>query len=82
MKIDVERLKEIVGEERVRDNIADLYVYGSDASVHEANPSVVVRPETVGAVQEIVRYANACSIPVIARGAGSGASGHTVPIDG
>jgi glycolate oxidase len=82
MKIDIERLKDIVGATRVRDNIADLYVYGSDSSVHEANPSVVVRPETAAAVQEIVRYANAGSIPVIARGAGSGASGHTVPIDG
>jgi len=82
MKIDVERLKEIVGEKNVRDNIADLYVYGSDSSVHEATPSVIVRPETVEEVREVVRYANAGLIPVIARGAGSGASGHTVPIDG
>jgi glycolate oxidase len=82
MEIDVERLKEIVGEKNVRENIADLYVYGSDSSVHEAIPSVVVRPETAKEVQEIVRYANAGPIPVIARGAGSGTSGHTVPIDG
>jgi len=82
MEIDVERLKEIVGEKNVRENIADLYVYGSDSSVHEAIPSVVVRPETAKAVQEIVRYANTGLIPVIARGAGSGTSGHTVPIDG
>ena len=82
MDIDVKRLKEIVGEEDVRDDIADLYVYGSDASVHEANPSVVVRPETVEEVQGIVRYANAELVPLIARGAGSGASGQTVPIDG
>ena len=82
MEIDVERLKEIVGKENIRENIADLYVYGSDSSVHEAIPSVVVRPETTKAVQEIVRYANAGLIPVIARGAGSGTSGHTVPIDG
>jgi len=82
MKIDIERLKEIVGEKNVRDNIADLYVYGSDSSVHEASPSVVVRPEIVEEIQKIVRYANAELIPVIARGAGSGASGHTVPIDG
>jgi len=82
MEIDVRRLQEIVGEEDVRDNAADLYVYGSDASVHEASPSVVVRPETVEEVQAIVRYANAQLVPVIARGAGSGASGQAVPIDG
>jgi glycolate oxidase len=82
MEINVGRLKEIVEEKNVRDNIADLYVYGSDSSVHEANPSVVVRPETIEEVREIVRYANTELIPVIARGAGSGTSGHTVPIDG
>ncbi len=82
MEIDVERLRKIVGKEDIRDHIADLYVYGSDSSVHEANPSVVVRPETVEEVQEIVRYANRALIPVTARGAGSGTSGHAVPIDG
>jgi glycolate oxidase len=82
MKIDIERLKGIVGGGNVRENMADLYVYGSDASVHQSTPSVVVRPETTEEVQEIVRYANAELIPVVARGAGSGASGNCVPIDG
>lgn len=82
MKIDIKILKDIVGENNVREDIADLYVYGSDSSVHEATPSVVVRPETVKQVQEIVCYANDKLIPVVARGAGSGTSGHSVPIDG
>jgi len=82
MKVDVEKLKMIVGEDNVSDNITDLYVYSSDASVHQAMPSVVVRPNTVEEVQRIMRYANNSRIPVIPRGAGSGTSGHTVPIDG
>ena len=82
MHIDVKKLKELVGEENVRDNIAELYVYGSDSSVHQANPSVVVRPRTIEEVRGIMRHANAELIPVIARGAGSGMSGHAVPIDG
>ena len=41
MKIDVNKLKEIVGENNVRDNIADLYVYSSDASVHSSKPDAV-----------------------------------------
>ncbi|MFP3898674.1 MAG: FAD-binding oxidoreductase [Dehalococcoidia bacterium] len=82
MEIEVRRLQELVGEENVRDNAADLYVYGSDSSVHEASPSVVIRPETIDEVRELVRYANSRLIPVTARGAGSGASGHTVPIYG
>ena len=82
MKIDVKKLKEIVGENNVSDDVADLYVYGSDASVHHAIPTVVVRPKTVEEVQRIMRYANRNKIPVVPRGAGSSTSGHTVPIDG
>lgn len=82
MRVDSERLRSIVGEDDIRDDPADLYIYGSDASVHEALPWMVVRPKTIEEVQQIMRYANAELIPVIPRGAGSGMSGHTVPIDG
>ncbi|RKX71084.1 2-hydroxy-acid oxidase [candidate division WOR-3 bacterium] len=82
MKIDLDRLKDIVGEDNIRNNAADLYIYGSDASVHVATPWVVVQPKKISEVQDILRYANEELIPVIPRGAGSGMSGHTVPIDG
>ena len=82
MKIDIEKLNNIAGENNVSNNIADLYAYSSDASVHQAMPTVVVRPNTIEEVQKIMRYANKNKIPVIPRGAGSGTSGHTVPIDG
>ncbi len=82
MKIDLEKLKGIVGQDNIKNDIADLYVYGSDSSVHKALASVVVRPTTIEQVQEIMRYANAELIPVIARGSGSGMSGQAVPIDG
>ena len=80
--VDVQRLKEIVGAENVKDDKADLYVYGSDSSVHQAMPWVVVRPHTIEEVQNVMRYANPRMIPVIARGAGSGMSGQAVPING
>ncbi len=82
MRVNVEELKHIVGEENVRTNTADLYVYGADASVHQSLPDVVVRPKTIEQVQKVVQYANAERIPIIPRGAGSGMSGHAVPIDG
>ncbi len=80
--MDLEKLKGIVGEDDVSNDVADLYVYSSDASVHQAMPSVVVRPKTIEEVQKIMRYAYKKRIPVVPRGAGSGTSGHTVPIDG
>ena len=82
MKIDIKYLKGIIGENNITDNVADLYVYSSDASVHSKLPDVVVRPRKVKEVQEILRYANKNKIPVVPRGAGSGMSGQTVPIDG
>lgn len=82
MNIDMAKLKSIVGEENFSDEVAELYIYGSDASVHHAMPAVVVRPQTAEEVQEIMRYANENLIPVVPRGAGSGMSGHAIPIDG
>ncbi len=79
---DIERLREVVGDENIRDNKADLYVYGSDASVHEALPQVVVRPQNTEQVQAIMRHANSEKIPVIPRGSGSGMCGQVVPVLG
>jgi len=82
MKIDVNKLKEIVGEDNVTDEVADRYIYASDSSVHQSMPACVVRPGSAVEVQKIIRYANKNKIPVVPRGAGSGMSGHAVPIDG
>ncbi len=81
-KIDIEKLQKIVGKDNVSDSPADLYVYSGDASVHQAMPHVVVRPKNIEQVQKIMKYANKNKVPVVPRGAGSGTSGHSVPIDG
>ena len=80
--VNIEKLKEIVGENNVLHNKADLYVYGSDSSVHEALPDVIVRPLNTEQVQALMRYANSEKIPVIPRGSGSGMCGQVVPIQG
>ena len=80
--IDIGKLKSIAGEENVLREAADLYVYGSDSSVHEGMPQVIVRPENTGKVQATLRYANRKKIPVIARGSGSGMCGQVVPVQG
>jgi glycolate oxidase len=82
ISISIEKLKNIVGEENVRDNIADRYVYGSDSSVHEAMPQVIVRPQNIEQVQNLMRYANSEKIPIIPRGSGSGMCGQVVPVQG
>ena len=82
MEIDVKELQQIVGENNVRNDPADLFVYGSDSSVHRAAASIVVRATNIEQVQKVTRYANNNKIPLIARGAGSGMSGQAVPIRG
>ena len=81
-QIDLSKLKDIVGENNVKSDPADLYIYGSDSSVHSALPWVIVRPESTEHVQKIVKFANKNKIPIIPRGGGSGMCGQTVPIHG
>lgn len=80
--IDEARLRDIVGERNIKTDPSDLYVYGSDSSVHHAMPWAIVKPENTSQVQKIMRYANEEIIPVITRGGGSGMCGQTVPING
>jgi glycolate oxidase len=80
--LNIKKLQEIVGENNVLHQQADLYVYGSDSSVHEALPDAVVRPQNTEQVQALMRYANSEKIPIIPRGSGSGMCGQVVPIQG
>ena len=82
MEIDFDKLKEIVGKDNFTDEIADRYIYASDSSVHQSMPACIVRLGSTEEVQKIMQYANKHKIPVVPRGAGSGMSGQTVPIDG
>lgn len=82
MKINLEKIINIVGKENISTDPGDLLVYGSDSSVHEASACIVVRPGKIEHVQKIVIYANSKKIPIISRGAGSGMSGQAVPIKG
>lgn len=78
----VEEIEGIVGRERYSTDVADLYVYGFDASIHHKTPDIVVRPATAGQVSEIVKLANRTLTPIVPRGAGTAMCGHTVPLKG
>ena len=77
--VNIEKLKAIVGEQNILSDPADLYVYGTDASVHRAMPEAVVRPLNIEQVQAVMRYANSEIIPVVPRGSGSGMCGQVLP---
>jgi glycolate oxidase len=78
----VEEIKGIVGKDGCSTDIADLYVYGFDASIHHRTPDIVVRPTTAEQVSAIVKVANRTLTAVVPRGAGTAMCGHAVPLKG
>ena len=80
VSVNIEKLKAIVGAQNVLSDPADLYIYGSDSSVHQAMPQAVARPQSIEHVQAIMRYADGEKIPVIPRGSASGMCGQVVPV--
>ena len=78
---DKKALEAIVGKEYVSTEEEELLIHAVDAYPSEwVKPDAVVWPENSEQVSQIVRYANSRTIPVVARGAGSGLSGNVVPI--
>lgn len=77
----VTELRKIVGL-RLSVSPSELYCYSSDASQVKGMPDYVIRPKSVDEVSRIVRLAYENSIPVTARGAGTGLAGGAVPIRG
>lgn len=77
-----ERLIEIVGPESVLWDDYDLMIYEYDASVDQAAPDAVALPSSAEQVAAIVRLCIREGVPYVARGAGTGLSGGSIPLDG
>ncbi len=72
----------IVGSEYASDAAEDLLCYSYDGMVSSAIPDVVVHPATAGEVASLVKTAADEGMPVVARGAGTGLSGGSLPLRG
>ncbi len=76
-------LKQIVEPEDVLTDHDNLEKYGRDETEDLVfKPEVVVKPKTVSQISEIMKLANTYTIPVTARGSGTGLSGGALPIHG
>jgi len=79
------QLQQIVGESNITTTLENRFCYTYDASplkLEVANlPGVIVFPENVWQISEILRLANEKRIPVVPRGAGSNLSGGTLSIE-
>jgi len=75
-------LRQLLGEEAVSDNAAELTAHGGDKWVANHPPEVVVFATSTEQVSRLLRFASEKKIPVTARGAGYGYVGSCVPVLG
>jgi glycolate oxidase len=72
----------MVGKENVLSSKEDLICYSYDATNLEALPDLVVFPKETKEISEILILANKSGFPVIPRGAGTGFTGGSLPVQG
>ena len=77
-------LRQKVGNEIVKSDPEDLFVYEADATHYLARgkPEAIVLPNTTDDVAKVVQYAFEHNVPITPRGAGSGLAGSCTPIKG
>lgn len=78
----IQHLTAIVGEENCYADKAHRLAYAYDATRESHLPDLVVFPRSEEDISQILRYANAHKIPVVARGAGSGFTGGALAVQG
>ncbi len=78
----LQSLRAIVGKDNVHTDKSDKITHSYDATRKSYLPDVVVYAESAGQVSKVVKLANNHLIPLLARGAGSGFTGGTLPIKG
>lgn len=73
----------LVGEDRCSFAPEDLLIYSYDANAEKrAQPEGMVSPQNTEEVAAIVKLANSYEVPLVPRGAGSGYTGGSVPVQG
>ncbi|MFH1626460.1 MAG: FAD-linked oxidase C-terminal domain-containing protein [Pseudomonadota bacterium] len=78
----VDGIKRIVGKENVYSGLEERICYSYDATNQSYLPDLVVFPGNAHEVSGILKCANEEDFPVIPRGAGSGFTGGTLPVQG
>jgi len=75
-------LAEIVGEDNISTDHIDRITHSYDATEKQYFPDVVIYASSTTEISEVVKLANRWRIPLLPRGAGSGFSGGTLPVQG
>ncbi len=81
-KAIVKQITHIVGEENVWEDQEARICYSYDATNRRYLPELIAFPRTPQQISEILNLANQSHFPVIPRGAGTGFTGGTLPVEG
>ncbi|MDD3815751.1 MAG: FAD-linked oxidase C-terminal domain-containing protein [Desulfocapsaceae bacterium] len=81
-KDTLKKIAEIVGREHCTTSLEDLHCYSYDGTRKTFLPEAVAFPDSTDQVAALMRLASAHVFPVVARGAGSGMTGGSLPIKG
>ncbi len=76
------KLKKIVGNGNISRKDEDLTCYAYDATAKVYYPDAVLFPGNSGEVAAVLRFANEENVYVVPRGAGSGMTGGSLPVNG
>jgi glycolate oxidase len=77
-----QKLVAALGAKAVLDRPEDLLLYEYDGGVDKHRPDLVVFPRTTEDVVKIVMIAREFDVPFVGRGAGTGLSGGSIPLEG
>ena len=78
----IKKLQDIVGAKYLATAREDLMCYSYDGTGQEYMPSAVAFPGSAAEISSIMRLANQELFPVIPRGAGTGMTGGSLPVEG
>lgn len=77
------RIVEIVGASGVITDKSEMFKYAHDMSYHEPHiPEIVILPETISQVSQLLKIANDTHTFVTPYGAGTGLEGNAIPLKG
>lgn len=77
-----EELEKFLPKDSILSTLEECYVYSQDGTntrKSEKIPDIVIFPETIDEVQQVMKFANKYEIPVTARGAGTNLIGACLP---
>lgn len=77
----IKAIENILSSEQILTDSADVWSYGYDNSRRHAVPDMVVQPSSHEQVHKIVSLCNEYTVPLTARGRGTGTTGATVPLE-